>query len=128
MYVQGDNNRCYIQNKRLSLLCNVLACQQLLSREEGVGGVGLLPFLLPTLSPTESPCIKIKAVFVKQGLPIQRLTVENSPSISARTRLCSSYEPKAMFTTTNDLHKFFTIRAIVPAAYRPQEMKSIPIL
>lgn len=32
-----------------------------------------------------------------------------------------------MFTTKNDLHKFFTIRAIVPAAYKPQEMKSIPI-
>ena len=48
----------YIQNTRLSSLCNVLACQQLLPREEGVGGVGLLPFLLPTLSPTENPCIK----------------------------------------------------------------------
>ena len=82
-----------------------------------MAGVDLLPFLLPTLSPTENPCIKIK-----------RLTVENSPSISARTRLCSSYEPKAMFTTKNVLDKFVTICAIVRAAYRPQEMKAIPIL
>ena len=93
-----------------------------------MAGVDLLPFLLPTLSPTENPCIKIKAVIVKRGLPIQRLTVENSPSISARTRLCSSYEPKAMFTTKNVLDKFVTICAIVRAAYRPQEMKAIPIL
>ena len=31
--------------------------------------------------------LALKAVFVKRGLPIQRLTVENSPSIPDRTRL-----------------------------------------
>ena len=56
----------------------------LLLREEGVAGVDLLPFLLLTLSPTENPCIKIKEVFLKRGLPIQRLNVENSPSTAIR--------------------------------------------
>ena len=61
--------QCKFRVKIISVIY-VLACQQLLPREEGVGGVGLLPFLLPTLSRTENPCIKIKAVFVKRGLPI----------------------------------------------------------
>ena len=121
MYVQGENNKRYIQNTRLSSLGNVLACQQLFPREEGVDGVGLLPFLLSTLSPTEIPCIK-------DSVQIQRLTVKNSPSISARTWLCSSKEPKTIFNTKNVLHQFFPICAIVSAAYRPQEMESIPIL
>ena len=54
----------------MSSLGNVLACQQLFPREEGVDGVGLLPFLLSTLSPTENPCIK-------GSVQIQRLTVKN---------------------------------------------------
>ena len=46
------------------------------------GGVGLLPF---------PPCKKmrgghaLKAAFVTERFPIHHLTVENSPSIAART-------------------------------------------
>ena len=72
--------------------------------------------------------LALKAAFVKRGLPTQRLTVKNSPSISARTWLCSSKEPKTIFNTTNVLHQFFPICAIVSTAYRPNEMESIRIL
>ena len=51
--------------------------------------------------------LALKAAFVKRGLPIQRLTVKNSPSISTRTWLCSSEEqnqfstPQTSFTSSS---------------------------
>ena len=55
------------------------------------GGVGLLPFL---------PCKKtgghaLKAVFVTEGFPIHHLTVENSPTIAARTWAVGMFKLRA---------------------------------
>ena len=55
------------------------------------GGVGLLPFL---------PCKKtkdhaLKAAFVTEGFPIHHLTVENSPSIAARTWAVGMFKLRA---------------------------------
>ena len=55
------------------------------------GGVGLLPF---------PPCKKmrgghaLKAAFVTERFPIHHLTVENSPSIAARTWAVGMFKPR----------------------------------
>ena len=60
------------------------------------GGVGFLPFL---------PCKKtgghaLKAAFVTEGFPIHHFTVENSPSIAARTWAVGMFKLRAK----NDVH------------------------
>ena len=89
-------------------------------------GVDLLPFLLSILSPTENSCIKGSV----------RETRPSNSALDCKEFAFYIYEnlvmfkrrAKPIFNTTNVLHQFFPICAIVSIAYRPNEMESIPIL
>ena len=128
-----------IQNTRWT------SSQQYSSKEEGgvEWGGGLLPFL---------PCKKIglcalKAAFGTGGFPVYHLTVENSPSIAARTWARAMFQLRAKnnihhqkepdlakkttttITKKNFLYQFFPIYAcpLLPLN-RPREKMSTPIL
>ena len=89
-------------------------------------GVGLLPFLLSTLSPTENPCIKGS---VRETRPSNSaLNCKEFAFYICENLVMFKLREKTLFTTKNVLQQFFPIYAIVSAAYRPQEMESIPIL
>ena len=91
-----------------------------------MGGVVLLPFLRPTLSRTENPCINGS---VHETRPSNSaLNCREFTFYICKNQVMFKLREKTMFKTKNVLHKFFTICAIVSASYRPQEMESIPIL
>lgn len=95
-------------------------------------GVGLLPFL---------PCKTtgghaLKAAFVTEGFPIYHLTVENSPSVAAKTWALGMFKLRAKNNVhlqvragkKNVLYHFFPIYACpLFAPYRPPEKMSTPI-
>ena len=83
----------------------------------------------------------MKAAFVTEGFPIHHLTVENSPTIAARTWAVGLFKPKAknnvhhqkeseeLAKEKNVLYQSFPIDAcpLFPP-YRPQEKMSTPTL
>lgn len=89
-------------------------------------GDGLLPFLLPTLSGTENPCIKGSV----------RETRPSNSALNCKEftfYICQNLVMFKLRAKSNVHHQkrpspVLSICAIVSAAYRPQEIESIPTL